>query len=105
MTNTLKTAEIKQLRGIAHHLEPVVAIGNHGLSAGVLEETTRALNDHELIKIKIPAGDGEARRSLCQELATQTNALLVHQIGRTAVLYKLNPDANPKLSNLARFGL
>lgn len=104
MTNPLKTAELKQLRGIAHHLEPIVAIGNQGLGAGVLEETLRALADHELIKIKIPAGDGESRRNLCHELANQTGAVLIHQIGRTAVLYKKNPDANPKLSNLARFG-
>ena len=52
-SNTLNTQQKKSLRGIAHHLDPVVAVSERGLSEGIVEETERALRDHELIKIKV----------------------------------------------------
>ena len=47
----LKIQERKRLRQIGHALQPVVMIGSQGLTDNVVEETERALNDHELIKI------------------------------------------------------
>ena len=49
----LSSQQKKSLRGIAHHLDPVVAVSERGLSEGITEETERALNDHELIKVKV----------------------------------------------------
>lgn len=95
--------DIKALRGIGHKLEPIVMIGGNGITDSVIEETLRALNDHELIKIKIPAGDGETRKAYGDELATATNAEVIHRIGRMVLLYKANPEPNVKLSNLHRF--
>ena len=43
----------KQMRAIGHHLKPIVLVGDQGMSTGLLEELNRALNDHELIKIKV----------------------------------------------------
>ena len=53
----LSTSQKKHLRGLAHKLKPVVTIGDKGLSPGVMEEYRNALDHHELIKVRIRAGD------------------------------------------------
>ncbi len=95
---------LKELRGIGHHLSPIVIVGGNGLTPALIEETSRALTDHELIKVKIPAGSGEERKACAASLADATDSVVIHHIGRMVLLLRTNPDANPKLSNLARFG-
>ena len=82
----------RHLRGLAHPLKPVVRLGNAGLTEAVARETVRALADHELIKVKAPGGDREAREALFEALAAQTASALVHRIGNVAVLYRPNPE-------------
>jgi len=101
-TSSLKSAELKQLRAIAHKLNPVVTVAGKGLSDGVIAELNRALDDHELIKIKVSVGDRDVRDELIQQLAEQVDAALVQRIGNTATLLKRNPSADPKKSNLKR---
>jgi RNA-binding protein len=50
--NTLTTKQKKYLRGRAHDLKPIVYIGQQGMSDAVLKDANRALDDHELIKIR-----------------------------------------------------
>ncbi len=95
---------IKTLRGIGHELNPIIIVGASGLTPSVIEETARALTDHELIKVKIPAGTSEERKETAQALAEATESQAVHRIGRMVLLFKKNPEANDKLSNLSRFG-
>jgi RNA-binding protein len=78
----------RHLRGLAHRLKPVIRLGGAGLTAGVLAETTRALTDHELIKVKAGAADREVRDELFRRLAQLTGGALVHRIGNVAVLYR-----------------
>ena len=98
----LDNATIKRLKGIGHDLKPIVMIGNKGVTPSIIEEIDRALSDHELIKVKLPAGSKEERDTIGAELAATTKATLIHSIGRMALLLRKNPNANPKLSNLAR---
>ncbi len=98
----LDNATIKRLKGIGHELKPIVMIGNNGVTPAIIEEIDRALNDHELIKVKLPAGSKHDRDLICTELAATAKAQLIHTIGRMALLLRQNPNANPKLSNLAR---
>ena len=84
----LSERQRKHLRGLAHALKPVVRLGNAGLTPAVLAETARALHDHELIKVKAPGGDREARDALFAVLARTTGSALVHRIGNVAVLYR-----------------
>lgn len=100
--NHLSNADIKYLKGIGHLLNPIVIIGNNGVTSAIVEEVERALFDHELIKVKIPAGSKEEREAVVSELAEATGSVAVTRIGRVCLLLKQNPDANPKLSNLAR---
>ncbi|MCL5042993.1 MAG: ribosome assembly RNA-binding protein YhbY [Gammaproteobacteria bacterium] len=99
----LSSAQKKDLKRIAHHLKPVVLVSEQGASDGVVAELQRALNDHELIKIRINVSDREAKQALIAELCQQTGAELVQVIGKMAVLLKRNPEPNRNLSNLLRY--
>ncbi|HSG88670.1 MAG TPA: YhbY family RNA-binding protein, partial [Pseudomonadales bacterium] len=72
----------RMLRRIGHHLQPVVIVGDEGLSSGVLKETERALDDHELIKVRLPAADKDMRRAMGEALCAATGAVLIQSIGR-----------------------
>ena len=84
----LSERQKRHLRGLAHALKPVIRIGNPGLTEAVVRETARALQDHELIKVKAPGGDRDARDVLVTQLAQLTASALVHRIGNVAVLYR-----------------
>jgi len=94
--------ELRQLRAQAHSLKPVVTVAGKGLAPSVLEELDRALNDHELIKVKVAVGDREQRESVIGELCTQSAAYLVQRVGNIATLLRPNPQADPRKSNLHR---
>lgn len=99
---TLSIQERKRLRQIGHALNPVVMIGGQGLTESVIEETVRALTDHELIKIKIAGEDRDARAEVTEAIAQATQAEIVQKIGKIVLLYKKAAKQNPKLSNLVR---
>lgn len=92
----------KSLRTIGHKLNPIVIIAGNGLSEGVLLELNRALDDHELIKVKLAIAEREERKELVTELVTLPNVELIQEIGKVVLLYRPNKKANPKLSNLHR---
>lgn len=102
--DSLSNDTLKELRGIGHHLSPIIMVGGHGLSPTLIEETARALNDHELIKIKIPAGSADERKACANALAEATESTVIHHIGRMVLLFRKNNTPNEKLSNLVRFG-
>jgi RNA-binding protein len=81
----------QHLRGLAHALKPVVRLGSSGLTEAVARETARALDDHELIKVKAPGGDRTVRDELFLALARRTGAAVIHRIGNIAVLYRPRP--------------
>jgi RNA-binding protein len=80
----------KHLKSLAHHLKPVVMLGQHGLTEAVVKECDQALETHELIKVKITGDDREERSETAISLAQQTNSELVHTIGHQAILYRLS---------------
>jgi RNA-binding protein len=92
----------KQFRTIGHKLNPIVTIAGNGLSEGVLIELNRALDDHELIKVKLALPEREDRKSVIEELSELPGVEIIQEIGKVVLLYKPNKKANPKLSNLHR---
>ena len=82
----------KHLRGLGHKLRPVIMIGDAGLSTSLLEEYERTLEHHELIKVKIRAGDRAARDGIIDDLCEKSGAELVQRIGNTALLFRRNPE-------------
>ena len=77
----------RALRAKGHHMEPVVIVGQSGVTEGILGATTQALEDHELIKVKIHEGP-EDRHEAAEKLAQGTGSELVQLLGRTALLFK-----------------
>lgn len=88
----LSEKQRRYLRGLAHSLKPVIHIGAAGLTEAVAKETSRALHDHELIKVKVRGAEREERDAILAELARRTESSLVHRIGHVAVLYRPRPD-------------
>lgn len=88
----LSEKQRRYLRGLAHPLKPVILVGKEGLTDSVAKETARALQDHELIKVKAPGGDRDARDAAFAALAERTGSALVHRIGNVGVLYRPRPD-------------
>ena len=98
----LSNARKKELRSIGHHLKPIVMIAEKGVTEAIDNELERALEDHELIKIKLVVGDKSARLAVAQDLCTQVHAELVHSIGSVILILKRSAQPDPKLSNLIR---
>ncbi len=91
----LTSQQLRYLRGLAHHLKPVVMIGQKGLSENVLTELEQALAHHELIKVSIASEDREERKVFTDEICTHSQAELVQRIGKISVLYR--PAKKPKI--------
>ncbi len=96
--------EKKTLKAIAHHLNPIVTIGNLGLSTSVIAELNRAISDHELIKVRLNIVDRKLRVEFVNEVSQLLDAKIVQQIGKIVVLYRPNEETRPALSNITRFG-
>ena len=84
----LTRKQICHLRGLAHHLSPVVQMGKAGYAPSLISEVNRNLTAHELIKVRLSADDASEFNNLAEELAGETQASLVQTIGRIAVLYR-----------------
>lgn len=96
------SARKKQFRTIGHKLNPIVTVSDNGLTAGVLSELNRALDDHELIKIKLALTEREDRKTMGEKIGKLPNTEVIHSIGKTLLLYRAAKKPNPRLSNLLR---
>jgi len=88
----LTQQHLYQLRRRAHHLKPVVKIGDKGITEPLLIELNQALEAHELIKVSIAGADRHQRQQLTQQLCQASGAELVQMIGRVSVLYRAATD-------------
>jgi RNA-binding protein len=87
---SLTKAEMAHLRGKAHHLKPIVAVGQSGITDGIVAAVAQALLDHELIKVRLYRP--EDKQQAAQELALRTDAQVCGVIGHTVILYKKHPE-------------
>tara|TARA_R110000868_G_scaffold53661_4_gene168113 strand:+ start:1086 stop:1361 length:276 start_codon:yes stop_codon:yes gene_type:complete len=85
---SLNTKERQHLKARAHSLKPVIMVGNNGVTEAVNKEIDRALNDHELIKIRIQSSDRELRQQLLTAITEATDSELVQKIGAIGVFYR-----------------
>lgn len=92
MAAALSNPQKRYLRGLAHDLKPVLLVGAKGITDNLVTEAGVALDHHELIKVRIAAGDRELRDLWIGELCERADASLVARIGNVAVLYKRSAD-------------
>ena len=86
----MNSIEKKKLKAQAHPLNPVVMIGQAGLTPAVLKEINLALDTHELIKVKIRA-ERDERNVMREQICGETRAELVQSIGQIAVFFRKKP--------------
>lgn len=94
----LTPAQRKVHRANAHHLDPVVMIGNDGLSAAVTKEINASLDAHGLIKIRVLGDDRVAREAMFQTLADKLGAAPIQHIGKLLVLWRPIPEVKKERS-------
>jgi len=85
-----------ELRSQAHKLNPVVLIGDKGLTDEVLAEIEAALKAHELIKVRAATDDRDARNVWMEAICEKLAAHPVQQIGKVLVVYRGNPEKPEK---------
>lgn len=91
----------KLYRSIGHKLHPLVIVKE--LSENVSAEIERALNDHELIKIRVLAADRELKKILIDTICKKHKAELIQVAGHVALILRAAKKPNPALSNLQRY--
>lgn len=85
---TLNDEQKRYLRRLGHELKPVVLMGSAGLTAAVQAEIDKALDDHELIKVKIVADDRDHRKALGTQICADNKAALVQSIGNIVLIFR-----------------
>ena len=92
-TTGLSQKDKKKLKALAHHIDPCVQVGRGGLSKGVITTISKALDDHELIKVQLLEASDLDRKEDSVKIAAQLKADLIQVIGFKVVLYRFNPAA------------
>ncbi|MDD3760436.1 MAG: ribosome assembly RNA-binding protein YhbY [Acidithiobacillus sp.] len=81
----------QELRARAHHLKPIIMVGAQGVTPTLLAELDRALFDHELLKVRLPALDKEERDDCIAKLVDGSRAEAIGRVGRILMLYRPRP--------------
>jgi len=81
-----------RLRGHGHALDAIVRIGKAGVTPAITTHLTKALFDHELVKVKLEAECPDDRFTVADQLAEQPGVNVVQILGRTLLLYKRHPQ-------------
>jgi len=87
----LSSQELRYLRGLCHHLQPVVSVADKGLTPNVLAEIEAALKKHELIKVKMRA-ERNRRKEWVNEIGAACNTDRVQLIGQIACFFRRNAE-------------
>lgn len=92
----LSSKERAALRAEAHHLSPLVHVGHGGAHETVIGALDDALRTHELVKIQLNRTAEESSKDIANRLAEELGAEVVQVIGRTATLFRENPELERK---------
>jgi RNA-binding protein len=89
--------QVRHLRGLGHHLHPVVMIGKEEVSESLIRSVEEALDAHELIKVKIQEGCMLDRKEAAEMLAERSGAAVVQILGKTILLFRRSPEGKVEL--------
>jgi RNA-binding protein len=96
----LKGRERAELRAEAHHLAPTVHVGQQGLTPTLITSLNDALRTRELVKVKLGNKDDVKPKDIANSLALATDSAVIQVIGRTATLFRENPEIEKKRGEL-----
>lgn len=89
---SLTASQRRYLRGLAHPLKPLVAVGSKGLTPGVIKELEQVLRDHELTKMRLPALEKADRDAMVEQICADSGAETVQRVGHVLTVFKRNLD-------------
>jgi RNA-binding protein len=78
----------RHLRALGHALDPIVAVGKNGITPALVKQTSAALLQHELVKVRVQAEAPIDRHIAADSLAAATDSAIAQVLGRTFLLYK-----------------
>ncbi len=93
----LSNSQIKFLRTLAHHRNPMLWIGASGVTESVVAELDVTLNTHELVKVKMLNDDREQRKLIVDAIVSASGATKIQTIGKMVILYRPNLQT-PKIA-------
>jgi RNA-binding protein len=96
----LNGKERAELRSEAHHLNPTVHVGQHGLTPALIDALDDALRTRELVKVKLRTKDEAKPKDVANSLAVATSSAVVQVIGHTATFFRENPDLDKKRGDI-----
>jgi RNA-binding protein len=96
----MKGRERAELRSEAHHLDPTVHVGQHGITPALISSLDDALRTHELVKVKLGKNAEVKAKDAAGAIATETSSEVIQVIGRTATFYRENPHLKRKEGDL-----
>ncbi|WP_187359965.1 YhbY family RNA-binding protein [Chitinolyticbacter meiyuanensis] len=94
----LSPVERQYLRGLAHGLNPVVMIGNNGLTEAVIREIAVNLDAHQLIKIRVLGDDRELRQQYLEQICNELGAAPVQHLGKLLIIYRASSTDKPRIT-------
>ena len=94
---SLKPAQKRYLRGLAHSLKPLILVGNKGVTPALVAEFSSALDHHELIKVRLAGDDRAERAAQIVALGEAASAELVQSVGKVATYFRRN-DETPRIA-------
>lgn len=86
--------QARYLRGLGHHLKPLVMLGREGLTDNVVAAAAAVFEAHELVKVKLGSGCLLDRKNAAAVLAEKTGSQVIQVLGKTILLFRPNPDRN-----------
>jgi RNA-binding protein len=84
------------LRAEAHHLSPLVHVGQHGMTPTLVKSLDDVLRTHELVKVQLGRAVDISAKQAAADLAESVRAEVVQVIGKTVTLYRHNPELERK---------
>ncbi|GAA6122692.1 YhbY family RNA-binding protein [Bifidobacterium psychraerophilum] len=98
----LSKKQIKQLRSLANHLNPLIIVGKQDLSDAALKQADETLEKHELVKCSVLDGSGLSAKEAAERLAESLHAEVVQVIGNRCVIYRRTHDEHVDAITLVR---
>ena len=90
----LTAKQMRYLRGLGHHLKPLVMLGRDGITDNVISAANAVLGAHELLKVKMGNGCLLERREAADAIAERTGSEVIQILGKTFLVFRANPDRN-----------
>ena len=91
MATPLNNQEIRKLKALAQHLEPIVHLGREGVTDSLIEALKTALAEHELVKLRF-VGCKEQKKELAPLIAEKSDSTFVTRVGNVAVYFRASDD-------------